>query len=69
MHDTDVPISLEYREKYIGNLSDTAIEPQILQHIVFAETIAARRCFVERSISHDHIAAALDQQAQSVEAT
>src|SRR6516162_783419 len=62
----DLTISLEDRQPYVADMIHVAIQPQVLQHVVLAQTIALRSRFVERAVPHDDVAAALDQEAQCV---
>jgi hypothetical protein len=58
-----VTVSLQHCQEHIVYLEDVSSAAQVLEDVVFAETIAVRRCVVERSISDDHVAAVLGQDA------
>ena len=58
--DADLTVPLEDCQQHVPDVGGVAVEPQVLEDVVFAQAIAARRRFVERTISHDHVAPALD---------
>ena len=59
-NDADLTVPLEDGQQHVTDVGDVAVEPQVLEDVVFAQAIAARRRFVERPISHDHVAPPLD---------
>ena len=64
--DTDLAVSLEHRQRHVAYVGDVSIEAQVLEEIMFAQTIALRRYVVEHSIPYDHVASAFDQEADCV---
>jgi len=64
--DTDLTVSLEHCQQDIAYFGDVPIEAQVLEDVMFAQTIAVCGCFVERSIPDDYVAAAFDQEADRV---
>ena len=65
----DVTVSLEDCQQDIAYFGDVPIEAQVLEDVMFAQTIAVRGGFIERSVPHDHVASALDQEPDRVGST
>ena len=59
--DADMTVALEHRQQHVMYFGDIAVESQVLEDVMVAQAIAVRCCFVERSVSHDDVASALDQ--------
>jgi len=55
--DADMTVALEHRQQHVMYFGDVAVEPQVLEDVMLAQAITVRRCFVERSISHDPLTA------------
>ena len=63
-NDADLTISLEHCQQHVAYFGDVPIEPQVLEDVMLAQSIASRCCFVKRTIPDDHVAATLDQEAE-----
>jgi hypothetical protein len=65
-HHADLPVAFEHRKRDVGDVPDVAVEPQVFQHVMFAEPISPREFLIQCSLPNDDVAATLDEIPKDV---
>jgi hypothetical protein len=62
-------VSFEHSQGDVTYVFDIAVKPQVLQHIMFAQSTSAGEVVVEDAVANEYVAAPLDQKTYGMGAT
>src|SRR6476469_3493164 len=62
--DADLPLSLKDRQGDVPHVPHIPVQPEVLQQVMFAQTVAGRECLVEAAIPNDDVAATFNQKPE-----